>query len=1060
MAAADFSVFSVFPINTSQVYFVADYVFFRKKKRLGVGFWGLCMLCWLFAGALFPLYAGGKQDRDLSMADELIQEKRYDEAILILSDYSRRYPERFDQAQKRLRRIYRIRGNFNSLADRLLEVLINDPDNSAEILALTSRLEELENSSDPQLGGFISRTRELAQFNINRRRLEDIFVRGRSLLDQGNYQAALEVYAGGMDIYREEFFAAGYGSAVEQRVIEVSANINRAVTAFPGVSAPLGTAAAGMTRAVLESGRNADRLEETYSRLLPAMDRFIDVQRVLHESAAYFDGQLAELRAEFRTELRTELRTRNSASGDWNHLSFLVLLLRGRAGETVQEGMTGALEGYWNSAVRGLETAITRHTETMYGAGMAAAGRREYAAAESAFDSLRGYIPFRAALYEKHYELLAGGNPPVERLFEQPVLREDAGAFLKAESLNQALDYLVRAAALGSRTGQPENPERLSLEPWRSGAVSADAAMGREEQTRNGVDALLNEIEDLLVQMSLKAGELRNYRDNLAETGDFDILAYINDAQAVTAGLRVQVIAEARRSAERYYRIAGGDFERRLENRRGEFAEGNRFIQGLSRETGDGTAVIDHYPADGLAVLDRMAANITADAEWAGGLLERYGRERPEILSGGEIDSMRRSAQAMAAELNSLRNEGLALSADARNQIARAETYRAEGERLYREAQAAVNREAFDTAKERVQRAADRFSSSLAIQESASLRTAWDTQLISLSQGISRLENEAVIRDVRELVTSARSTYFAGNFEQAEALLIRAQNRWRVTNTGDDPEVYYWLGTVRGVLSLRSGRVILPTAPLYPEMSQLLSEAKQNYEEGVRFLNTGRRVDGIAKFDEAREKTREVKLMFPVNQDAGMLDLRMDQVTDPGVFNASFEQRIRQAIARTRQRSLEAFAELQNLAEINPRYPEIAAILTQAEIDMGYRLPPPDSRAIARSRELTGSARRILDGNIMSQYEAALTQINEAITLNPNNADATRIKDRLLTRMTVPGATVLNSQDEAEYQRAVRELQQGNYLVAMTVARRILDNPRNRNITKVLELQRRIELLL
>jgi tetratricopeptide (TPR) repeat protein len=124
---------------------------------------------------------------------------------------------------------------------------------------------------------------------------------------------------------------------------------------------------------------------------------------------------------------------------------------------------------------------------------------------------------------------------------------------------------------------------------------------------------------------------------------------------------------------------------------------------------------------------------------------------------------------------------------------------------------------------------------------------------------------------------------------------------------------------------------------------------------------------------------------------------------------------------------------------------------------MGYRPPPPNPANIARSRELTTSANRILEGNITAQYEVALAQINEAITLNPDNAEAARVKDRLLYRMSVPGAIVLSSQDEDDYQRAMREFQAGNNLVAMALVERLMQNPRNRNITKLIELQRRIQ---
>jgi hypothetical protein len=243
-------------------------------------------------------------------------------------------------------------------------------------------------------------------------------------------------------------------------------------------------------------------------------------------------------------------------------------------------------------------------------------------------------------------------------------------------------------------------------------------------------------------------------------------------------------------------------------------------------------------------------------------------------------------------------------------------------------------------------------------------------------------------------------------------------------------------------------------------MSQLLSEARKNFDEGVRLINAGDRRSGIVRFEEARRQTREVRLMFPVNQEAGILELQMDYYTDPAGFNSTFEQRLRAAINGTRQRSIESFTDLQNLAAINPRYPGLRGILLQAEIDMGYRPPPPNQANITRSRELTQSVNSILERNITTQFEIALAQINEAITLNPDSQETARVRDRLLNRMGSPGALVLNSQDEADFQRAVRELQSGNNLVALSLVERLLQNPRNQNITKLIELQRRIQSVL
>jgi len=46
---------------------------------------------------------GGKED-PLAYADKLIKEQKYDDAILYLTDFMKKYPFRFDQAQQRLLR--------------------------------------------------------------------------------------------------------------------------------------------------------------------------------------------------------------------------------------------------------------------------------------------------------------------------------------------------------------------------------------------------------------------------------------------------------------------------------------------------------------------------------------------------------------------------------------------------------------------------------------------------------------------------------------------------------------------------------------------------------------------------------------------------------------------------------------------------------------------------------------------------------------------------------------------------------------------------------------------
>jgi hypothetical protein len=992
--------------------------------------------CFLLLASLSPVFGGGNREADLAAADALISERQYDEAIQILTTFSRRKPSSFDQAQQRLRKIYQIREEFNRTADEMIDTLLNDPENAEKILNLTNRLEALEGPNSPLLLSFILRTREIAQFNVYRNRLRVILENGRAALDRRNSEDALHIYSGGMGFMRDEFFAAGFGDSIESRVALGTQRVNSALEAFRESSTNLGTVSTEMVRAV-NSG-NLTTVPQITSRLTSAMDRFIALKRDMYTSVDTFDSILAGLRAA------------DPEMGDRNHLAFFSRVISGRPGERIQEGMLGAFDNYWENSVVLIVNAILQNAERTYMTGFAAFGSGDYSNAATAFDRADSFINLSPIYFEKRLSLKGGARAQPVALLGNSIVPDDVQSFARLRAMSEAGNYLRQAANLAGRVNTLVKVERTPLVQWQEGSIATAAALNAEQQTRSTITEVQTAIQNIIASANRVDAEIKPHTD----------APYIRDAINLIEKINSDAAGEGLKAAHRYYTIAGSDLQRSLAARKSELERGKNFLDGQRRTNAEGVVRVERYPAEALQTLTAMLSALSGDLQRGNSLTAYYRNDSAAARADAQVTAVQTSSAQIIDELNSLNAQAQALAQTARSQTSLAEAHRQEGERLFREAQTAYQRKTFDVARDRLQRASDRFNNSLDVQESASLRQSWDTQLLNLGQAISVAENEVVIAEVRNLVNNARVTYFAGNFQQAEDNLIRARNRWRITNPTENEEIIYWLGIVRGAMSARSGRVIPATAPLYPEMSQLLSTARKNYEEGVRFINAGSRAQGLAKFDEARRLTREVRLMFPVNQEAGILELRIEQFTDPDVFNASFEQRLRTAIAGTKQRSIESFADLQNLAEINPRYTGIRAILNQAEIDMGYRPPPPNPRDIARSRELTASASRILEENTTTLYEVALTQINEAIALNPENNDAARVKDRLLNRMSVPGAIVLSSQDEDEYQRAVRELQAGNNLVAMAVVERLMQNPRNRNITKLIELQRRIQSVL
>jgi hypothetical protein len=811
----------------------------------------------------------------------------------------------------------------------------------------------------------------------------------------------------------------------------------------------------------LEFGNNTDpsEIQRLYGELRPILEQLGTVRASFLETLDSFENQLALL------------QRADPALGDRSFLSFASRLIRSPTEE--RGGMLGTVEAYWYAVVPRVEQVVFGITDRSY----AAAYRSFTGGVEGGADIFRGTMECiqvsldLITLWNLHYgeagepEEEAPDEAGAEDPLEKAVYPERIGEYLKYYAMERSIQWLLDINPLRSQGLALAQAGFPALSLWREGALPAAEAIAGEDDIRRSYASLAEGLRGLQSGLEGDLLEIRAYRrehgsqEGVPPPGDTEYLDMVNSLINDTAA---GFTGQERDSGLRRYTIANGELEKALLAREGEFREAQSLLAGIPRIQEGAVEYLARYPTESLEIFTRMGQSLTGNIAEGRELLSQYGAESPDFLGPAGIGPLHGEAQSFMERLLGIETGAAPLAAQAQTQTAQAESLRREGDRLLQETQNALARNNFDVARDRLSRTTDRYNASLGIQESASLRSSWDTQLVSLGEEITLLQNEVIVREVRGLVNTARDGYFAGMFERAEELLIRARNRWRVTNITDDPEIQYWLTVVQGALSLRSGRVIPVTAPLYAEMSQLLSDARQRYDEGVKFFGSNQRVMGLAKFGEARKKTQEVKIMFPLNQEAGILEIRMDQVTDPPAFDSRFRQRLTEAVAGTKPnvRSLEAFAELQNLAEINPRYPGIRDVVIQAEIDMGFRPPPPDPRALAQSDDLTRQAQAIIDGNVRSQFEVALTLLNRALTLNPNNTRAMLAKDQVQTQVSGKAFIVIDSESERLFQQAVQELQNRNTINAYSIVQQLLQKPQNRNSTRILELQRRIESML
>ena len=87
----------------------------------------------------------------------------------------------------------------------------------------------------------------------------------------------------------------------------------------------------------------------------------------------------------------------------------------------------------------------------------------------------------------------------------------------------------------------------------------------------------------------------------------------------------------------------------------------------------------------------------------------------------------------------------------------------------------------------------------------------------------------------------------------------------------------------------------------------------------------------------------------------------------------------------------------------------------------------------------------------------ALSRLDQAIALNPNNESAITLKDRIQIAVGGKAAVVLSSADEASYNKAIQELRANNVIGAYTIVEQLLQTPANRRSSKILDLRKQVQ---
>lgn len=992
------------------------------SSRPGAGQILLLALC-LGIGLPLVAFPRGSAEREsrarLAQVSELIAERKYNQAILALSELLKQNPDLFDAAEGLMQQIRDARAVYNAKFEELITALFEE-NNIAKGLALIDELEKL----DPYPNEAVARALEQAKVGrelvVNMNRFNRIMDEAAELLGEGRYAEANARYLEGFSLGRESFDAADYGNILKNSVLGSLDSLQSAVDAFPGALDRLAAAQSALTGML--SPLDA-------SRLAVGVGEVADAARVMAglEAAARKAGE------NFQAQGR-QIGERPAGRGYDSFLFFGAQLILGRSGKP-REGIAAVVGLVRESAVSGRKQALLAAADALWRVGL-----QEYESGRYPLEQLSA----AASAYAASLRLLSLW---VLSLPPEAPLRLDAPA--AAAVAREGAEYLLARERIRAARGYGELAGvGQAFAPWEQGSIPALERIGPAR---------------------LELAVLIRRAGSLEENGAAGAEALQKQGQA--AGLSLGEVPEQARALGRAAGALRGrleTFDLRLLSAGADEALGRltqaeagfraRYQTALGLQQGVQTPErLEKYPGRALGEytqLTTVLAAVTSEAERLAGEMAAkpgYLETSPSLRATAQgLDGLRAALAGFQAEL-------ARVSASAQAEILQAGRFKQEGQLRVQEVEDNRKLKRYVAARQSLQNAQEALDRSLDFQEDSEVRRLRDDTLPQLAKRINDDENTQVIIDVRALINSGRRLYSLGDYNRAEQEFLKGGNRWADTNPLANPEVDLWLDWTRSAIQNIAGREIALSNPLYPQMSQLYNLAFQEYQSGRKLVETGRVREALELLEKAVERLNSIKNLFPYNSEAQILILRIEQLRDRDRFREVLDGQFREALGKRELNPSEALNTLEVIKFLSPSYPGLQNAISALRIRLGLDLPPPDPAKKAEARRLYAEALRTFQQNQRELFPRALEQLNGAIALDPDYREAVNLKDRLQIALGGSRQPFLSSDDQRRFKEAEGFFLDGQYPSAYQIVSDLLKSKRNQGYAPLLELRTKIE---
>jgi tetratricopeptide (TPR) repeat protein len=975
------------------------------------------------------LYAGGKKEDRIPEALSLVEQRQYNDAILILTEIMKTSPDQFTEAQKLIQKISIARDNYNKLYEKLIILL--DPPRGESIdeesaYTIIREMEALDSNPNKAAVAAFSQAKKSIVFAVDDRTYANIMKIAADHINNKEYPEAIDTYFGGFELHKDLFVEKNYGNIASDQVLDYQNTILTTAKDFLDLYSTV-LDASKIYSDIIQSGLISE-IERGYSDYSLIMLETGSKWRILKSNAAKLD-------------VLKNLNQKEDES-DIPYISIKKVLTVGRSGSAFQEGIAGVISTVWDENQENISSLIMSRLEELYKEAIFNFEDSSFAASRNILlDAVRTAVIVVDVIKLRGDKIYLGNDLVVhdngldsiftelpDLLFAQAVVQFAAlytDMSLQSENINSLVKTIDAAGVIND------------LKVARSGLDDIRVIL-------SGFDTAILDFQNKKIVSTNPEMDLTLINETLTELKDNKSLLeeklFIAEVRAEERILTLRIRPE---------RII-------VENSGESIITAEAFIDGIE-ETINGLVLKVMRPDQAVLLLNDTKTDLEKAEIGLEDIINSLDTNNPLEKSDVSISTLLEAASELVVlitkkygKIEQLLNSAKILNDEADDVLSL-------GNLRLDEAYSKFYREDFDGARKKYYEAESLFLKSLEFREDEKVRNLLTQELTKLDSDITVSLNRQIVREVRSFITRGKDFYNLQEFIKAEQIFQQAQERFKVTNVESNPEIENWLIKIKRALEATSGREIALTDPLYHDIISILNLVQEEFDKGKTVLKSGNKEQANIHFNEAIKNIELIKTPFPRNFKASVMYLQILEYTQQDAFRIFFKSMYDSAVKNIDDDPKTADDDLLALYEINSDYPGIKTAVYRSGVSTGRIIPPPAQVDLKRATQLYNQASTIVNTDNRAEFPIALAYLEEAIQINSDFDAAALLMDKIRTSTGVVSQVVMSSSDTQQLRYAESLYIEGRYLEANIIINQLWAISDNRKSSKLNDLKTKVE---